>query len=108
MYFQQLVKNIPNDRNTEIVFFFFSEKKTKGNLTGVRPDVFQQTIGLGQSVQRVIGFTFGSDVTTQSISDVFTWNGSTFFVNFSNVDLNRSVIFSFDDSVGGRTFSWNV
>ena len=77
-------------------------------LTGVSPDVLQQTIVLSQTVQRVIGFTSGSDVTGQSVGNVFTWNGTAFFVNSGNVDLNRGVVISLDDSVGSRTFSWNV
>lgn len=32
-------------------------------LTGVRPDVLQQTVVLSQTVQGVIGFTSGSDGT---------------------------------------------
>ena len=77
-------------------------------LTGVRPNVLQQTIVLSQTVQRVIGFTSGSNVTGQSVSDVFTWNGAAFFINLGNVDLNRSVVIGFDDSVGSRTLSWNI
>ena len=34
------------------------------NLTGVRPDVLQQTVVLSQTVQRIITFTSSSDVTT--------------------------------------------
>ena len=77
-------------------------------LTRVRPNVFQQTIVLSQTVQRVIGFTSGSNVTGQSVGDVFTWDGTAFFINLGNVDLNRSVVIGFDDSVGCRTLSWNI
>lgn len=78
------------------------------SLTGVRPDVLQQTILLSQSVQRVVSFTSGSDITGQSVGGVGTLNSSTVFVNVSNVDLNRSMVLSLDDSVGGRTLSWDV
>ena len=77
-------------------------------LTGVRPDVLQQTVVLSQSVQRVVRFTSSSDVTGQSVSDVFTWDSSTFFINLSDVDLNGSVILGLDNAVSSRTLSWNV
>lgn len=77
-------------------------------LTGVRPDVLQQTVVLSQTVQGVVTLTSGSDVAGQSVSDVFTWDGTALFVNLSNVDLNRGVVLGLDNSVGGRTLSWNV
>lgn len=77
-------------------------------LTGVRPNVLQQTIVLSQTVQRIIRFTSGSNVTGQSVGNVLTWDSTSFFINLSDVDLNRCVVISLDDSVGSRTFSWNV
>ena len=77
-------------------------------LTRVRPDVLQQTIILSQSVQRIVRFTSGSDVTGQSVSDVLTWDSSTFFVNLGDVDLNGSMVLGLDDAVSGRTLSWNI
>ena len=77
-------------------------------LTGVRPDVFQQTVVLSQTVQRVIGFPSRSNVTRQSVGNVFAWDGTTFFIDLSDVDLDGGVVLGLDDSVGSRTLSWNV
>lgn len=77
-------------------------------LTGVRPDVLQQTIVLSQTVQGVVALTSGSDVTGQSVSDVLTWDGTAFLIDLGNVDLDRGVVLGLDNSVGSRTLSWNV
>lgn len=77
-------------------------------LTRVRPDVLQQTVVLSQSVQRVVRFTSRSEVTAQGVGGVGTGDGSAFFVNIGNVDLDRSMVLSLDDSVSGRTLSRNV
>lgn len=77
-------------------------------LTGVRPDVLQQTVLLSQSVQRVISFTSGSDVTAQGVGGVGTGNGSSLLVDVGNVDLNRGVVLGLDDSVRSRALSWHV
>ncbi|KAH3662289.1 hypothetical protein OGAPHI_005539 [Ogataea philodendri] len=77
-------------------------------LTGVRPDVLEQTILLSKSVQGVISLTSSSDVSTQSVGGVRAWDSSSFLVNIGNVDLDRSVVLGFDDSVSGRALSWNV
>lgn len=82
-------------------------QRTHG-LTRVRPDVLQQTVLLGQSVDGVVTLTSGSDVTRQGVAGVGTSNGSALVVNVGNVDLDRSVVLGLDDSVGSRTLSWHV
>lgn len=77
-------------------------------LTGVRPDVLQQAVVLGQSVQRVVSLTSASDVTAQSVGGVGTSNGSSFLIDVGNVDLDRSMVLGLDDSVSGRALSGNV
>ena len=63
---------------------------------------------MGQTVQRVVGFTSGSDVAGQSVGDELTWDGTALLVNLGDVDLDGSVVLGLDNSVGGRTLSWNV
>lgn len=77
-------------------------------LTGVRPDVLEQTVSLGQSVQRVVSLTTGSNVTGKSVGGEGVWNSTALLVNVDNVELDGSVVLSLDDSVGGRALSWNV
>lgn len=77
-------------------------------LTGVRPDVLEQTVSLGESVQRVVSLTTGSDVTAKSVGGEVVWNGTALLVDVDDVKLDGSVVLSLDDSVGGRALSWNV
>lgn len=76
-------------------------------LTGVRPDVLQQTVLLSQSVQRVVSLTSGSDVTRQSVGGNLG-GSSSLSVNVGNVDLDRGVVLGLDDSVRSRALSWDV
>lgn len=78
------------------------------HLTGVRPHVLQQTVLLGQSVQRVITLTSGSDVAGQGVGGVGASDSSALLVNVGDVDLDGGVVLGLDDSVGSRTLSWNV
>lgn len=78
------------------------------SLTGVRPDVLQQTSLLGQSVHGVVSLTSGSDVAGQGEGGVVTWDGSALSIDVSDVDLDGSVVLGLDDSVGSRTLSWHV
>ena len=63
---------------------------------------------MGQSVQRVVGFTSRSDVTAKSVGGVGTLDGSAFFVNVGDVDLHGGVVLSLDDSVSGGALSGDV
>jgi len=63
---------------------------------------------LSQSVQRVVSLTSGSNVTGESESGVVSSDGTSFLINVSNVNLNGGVVFSLDNSVGGRALAWNV
>lgn len=76
-------------------------------LTGVRPDVLQQTVLLSQSVQRVVSLTSGSDVTAQGVGSNLR-GSSTLFVKVGDVDLDRGVVFSLNHSVRSRALSWDV
>lgn len=82
-------------------------QRTHG-LTRVRPDVLQQTVLLGQSVDRVVSLTSGSDVAGQGVGGVRTSNGSALSIDVGDVDLDGSVVLSLDDSVRSRTLSWHV
>lgn len=86
-------------------FYFNSIPK---HLSGVRPDVLEDTVLLGQSVERVISLGSRSDVTGQSVGDVVTGNGSASLVDLGDVDLDGGVVISLDDSVSGRALSGNV
>lgn len=77
-------------------------------LTGVVPDVLQQTVLLGQSVQGVVSLTSTSNVAAQGVGGVGTGNGSALGVNVRDVDLDRCVVLGLDDSVSGRALSGNV
>lgn len=77
-------------------------------LTGVVPDVLQQTVLLCQSVQGVVSLTSTSDVAAQGVGGVRTGNGSTLRINVRDVDLNRGMVLGLDDSVSGRALSGNV
>lgn len=78
------------------------------SLTAVREDVLQQTVGLSQSVERVIGLTSGSNVTREDVSLVVTRDSTAILINVGNVDLDRGVVLSLDESVGSRTLARNV
>lgn len=80
----------------------------KGFLTRVRPDIVDQTVLLGQSVDLVVSLTSGSNETGQCVQGVGVWDSSTFFVDISDCNLDRCMVLSLDDSVGSRTLSWNV
>ena len=77
-------------------------------LAGVGPDVLEQTVLLGKSVEGVVGLASGSDVAAQGVGDVLAWDGSALLVDLGDVDLDRGVVVGLDDSVGGRALSWNV
>lgn len=77
-------------------------------LTGVGPDVGDQTVGLGQSVQSIVGFGLSSQFTGQGVGLDGTWDQLTRFIDFGDSDLDRGVVLGLDDSAGGRTLSWNV
>jgi hypothetical protein len=61
----------------------------------------QQTILGGQSVQRVVGFTVGTDGARESIGDVAA-RQATVGVNVSNVDLHGSVVLGANQAASGR------
>jgi hypothetical protein len=60
---------------------------------------FQQAIPGCQSVDRVVTFTFTSDKSAQRVSDVLPGDEMAILVNASNVELNRSMVFSSDKAV---------
>ena len=104
---------------------------------GVRPGVLEETVSSGEPdkemrvsgqsvitegvetasrkrerrenlpVEGIIGITLLTESTAESVSDVGTSHLS-LFVDFGNVDLNRSVIFGDDQSVGGRALAGDV
>lgn len=78
------------------------------NLSRVRPDVLEDSVLLSESVQRVVSLGSRSDVTGQSVGDVVTGDGSASLVDLGDVDLDRRVVISLDDSVSGRALSGNV
>lgn len=71
------------------------------------PDVLQQTITLGQSVQRIITLSHSSDETAESINLVLAGSAS-ILINLCDGDLNGSVVLGLDDTVGCAAFTWNV
>lgn len=63
---------------------------------------------MSESVKRVVRLTTASNVAAESIGEVVAWDGTSLLVDLSNVDLDRTVVLSLDDSVGGRALSWHV
>lgn len=63
---------------------------------------------MSESVKRVVRLTTASNVAAESVGEVVAWDGTSLLVDLSNVDLDRTVVLSLDDSVSGRALSWDV
>lgn len=72
------------------------------------PDILEETVALGESVQGVVALAHGTDEARESIDDVLTGNGPAVLVDFGDGDLARAVVLGLDDAVGGRALAGDV
>lgn len=78
------------------------------NLSLGAPDVLEETIALGESVQGVVALAHGADEARESIDNVLTGDGPAVLVNLGDGDLARAVVLGLDDAVGGRALAGDV
>ena len=76
-------------------------------LLGIAPDTLEISILRCKSVDRVIGFTEGSNESREGIGLGCT-SESALGIHISNVDLNRSMVLGVDQATSGRAFARNI
>jgi hypothetical protein len=77
------------------------------SLRASAPDILEETITLGQSVDRVVRFAHGTNEPAESVCDVLA-SIAAVFVDFAHRNLNRGVIFGLDDTVGCRALARDI
>lgn len=71
------------------------------------PNCLQESIPLRKSVQAVITLGSAAHKAAQRI-DLVLAGVAACLVDLADADLNRSMVFSFDDAICGRAFAWDV
>jgi hypothetical protein len=77
------------------------------HLSACAPYTLEEPIPLRQSVHSVVALAHGTHEAAQRISCVFA-NVAARLVDAADGDLDRGVVFSFDDAVGCGAFTWDV
>lgn len=68
------------------------------------PDVLQQTVALGQSVERVVALAHGADEAAHGV-DLVLAGVSAVLIDLSDGDLDGPVVLRLDDAVGGAALA---
>lgn len=72
------------------------------------PDVLEEAVTLGQSVEGVVALAHSSDEAAEGVDVVLALDGTAVLVNLGDGDLDRAVILGLDDAVGGAALAGDV
>ncbi|KAM6532234.1 hypothetical protein FSOLCH5_001663 [Fusarium solani] len=72
------------------------------------PDVLEEAISLGQSVEGVVALAHRSDETAEGVGVVLALDGTAVLVDLGNRDLDGAVVLGLDDAVGGAALAGDV
>lgn len=72
------------------------------------PDVLEEAIALGQTVQRIVALAHGPYESAEGIDVVLALDGAAVLVNLGDRDLNRGVVLGLDDAVRGAALARDV
>lgn len=78
------------------------------HLSLAAPDVLDEAVTLGQSVQGIVGLAHGADETAEGVDVVLAGDGAARLVNLGDGDLDGGVVLGLDDAVGGRALAGDV
>lgn len=88
---------------------FFRDLQQNGkDLSLSAPDALDETVALGQSVQRVVGLAHGADEAAEGIDVVLAGDGAAVLVNLGDGDLDGAVVLGLDDAVGSAALARDV
>lgn len=88
--------------------FFHAFSVLTSHLSLAAPDVLDEAVTLGQSVQGIVGLAHGADETAEGVDVVLAGDGATRLVNLGDGDLDGGVVLGLDDAVGGRALAGDV
>lgn len=72
------------------------------------PDVLDEAVALGQTVERIVALAHGPDKSAEGVDVVLALDGTAVLVNLRNRDLDRGVVLGLDDAVRGAALAWDV
>ena len=78
------------------------------HLSLAAPDVLDEAVTLGQSVQGIVGLAHGADEAAEGVDVVLAGDGAARLVNLGDGDLDGGVVLGLDDAVGGRALAGDV
>lgn len=76
-------------------------------LPGSAPHILEETVALGQTVQRVVSLTHGANEAAESVVDGLAGVASV-LIDLSDRDLHRRVVLGLDDAVRGAALAGDV
>ena len=77
-------------------------------LAHAAPDVLDQTVALGQPVERVVALAHRPDEAAERVDVVLAGDRAAVLVNRRDRDLDRGVVLGLDDAVGGAALARDV
>lgn len=78
------------------------------NLPLGAPDVLEETVALGETVQRIVALTHGANEARQGVNNVLALDGTAVLVHLSDGDLARAVVLGPDDPARRRALAGDV
>jgi hypothetical protein len=72
------------------------------------PDVLDEAVALGETVESIVALAHGPNETAQGIDVVLALDGTAVLVNLGDRNLDRGVILGLDDAVGGAALARDV
>lgn len=88
--------------------FFHAFSVPIPHLSLAAPDVLDEAVTLGQSVQGIVGLAHGADEAAEGVNVVLAADGAARLVNLGDGDLDGGVVLGLDDAVGGRALAGDV
>lgn len=88
--------------------FFHAFSVLTSHLSLAAPDVLDETVTLGQSVQGIVGLAHSADEATEGVDVVLARDGAAGLVNLGDRNLDGGVVLGLDDAVGGRALAGDV
>lgn len=78
------------------------------NLPLGAPDVLEETVTLGETVQRVVALTHGTDETRESVDDVLALDCTAVLIHLGDGNLAGAVVLGSDDPARRRALARDV
>lgn len=91
-----------------VPMFFHAFSDPSSRLSLAAPDVLNEAVALGQSVQGIVGLAHGADEAAEGVDVVLAGDGAARLVNLGDGNLDRGVVLGLDDAVGGRALAGDV